>query len=62
MFIVVDLGPSHWATSSGSVQARNTFAGGASNSRVIVIVGRFGSASMVASRFVVLFMMLLLFR
>ena len=36
-------GPSHWTTSSGSVWARNTFSGGASNSRTIRTSGTSGS-------------------
>src|SRR5215207_2978180 len=56
------LGPSQRATRSGSVQARKTFSGGASNSRVIRTVGSWGSASICASRLpvvVVVLMMLL---
>src|ERR1022692_1788057 len=37
-------GPSHWASSSGSVCARNTRSRGASNSRVMMICGMPGSA------------------
>ena len=35
-------GPSHWTNSSGSVWARKTFAGGASNSRMMRTSGTFG--------------------
>src|SRR5581483_12408186 len=39
-------GPIHWANSAGSVCARNSCPGVAANSRVIRMIGSFGSASM----------------
>src|SRR5690349_1200140 len=42
-------GPIHWANSAGSVWARNSCPGVAANSRVIRMIGSFGSASMVVS-------------
>src|SRR5690606_4068171 len=48
--MVVMFGPIQRLTRSSSVIARKTFSGGASKSRVIVIVGRLGSASIRASR------------
>ena len=53
-------GPTHRANSSGSVIARKTFSGGASNSRVIRMTGSPGSASIVVWCFVISLMMLLL--
>src|SRR5215472_10040258 len=44
-------GPTHWANSAGSVWARNSCPGVAANSRVIRMIGSFGSASMVVSGF-----------
>src|SRR5215471_21238379 len=38
-------GPTHWANSAGSVWARNSWPGVAANSRVIRMIGSFGSAS-----------------
>src|SRR5262249_12964539 len=40
-------GPAHWANSAGSVWARNSCSGVAAKSRVIQMIGSFGSASMV---------------
>src|SRR5690349_2776623 len=60
MFMDTARGPSHCATRSGSVWARNTLAGGASNSRVIRTSGTQGSAVMVTSRVAVLVMAVLL--
>src|SRR5262245_16106229 len=40
-------GPTHWANSTGSVWARNSCWGVAAKSRVIRMIGSFGSASMV---------------
>src|SRR5215472_5382405 len=42
-------GPTHWANSAGSVWARNSCPGVAANSRVIRMIGSFGSASMAVS-------------
>src|SRR5437879_2572344 len=39
-------GPTHWANSAGSVWARNSCPAVAANSRVIRMIGSFGSASM----------------
>src|ERR1700691_2786824 len=44
MVVVRSRGPSHCTSRSGSVWARNTRAGGASHSRVIMTIGTLGSA------------------